>query len=393
MKPTFFVSTLLLLIAFNSALIAQLSNSSFESWEGSSIKLTQEQRESLIIGEYIPNESNTGLLPGWKPEMLERVIPSTEKFISLAPGLYENKIFWCEVRIPNNGASGVTFRNCLFAGWDPGEIGDATGGGQPGRDATQALQCWNNNIAQWAMYDCKIDASAWFDASLNPPGGARAGNMSYKLRSVAGFRGGSGTVCRCEITSVQDGIGIIQYSANEEDNSFLKIEGNWIHKMIFYKGVGHHQPEGTHSDCIQFHIGRNITIRGNRIGGIYDSYGYAQNPAYNSGDDAKNSIIMLKQEVNNLPINKLQNVLIEKNVFEGGFYAINHAAANGNSFETTQIENNWFIQRFPTYYVIRPDAFSYCYINNKIATWNVEGVSINVTTTEINYNRGAEPSY
>jgi len=377
------------LATLNSGLVAQIPNGNFENWQSSNIKLNREQREVLIIGDYIPNESNTGLLPGWTPNYLEQVIPSTptSKYIYLNPGLYENKIFWCEVRIPDNGISGVTFRNCIFAGADPELIGNDYMNGSYG------LYCATNNITQWEMYDCKFDASAWFDPSLNPPGGARTGNMSFKLRSTSGVRGGSGTMRRCEITNVQDGFSLIQYSLDESDTSYLTIEGNWIHKMIFYKGAGHAQPEGTHSDVIQFNIGRNITIRGNRLGGFSDAYGYNQTTGYNSGDDARNSTIMLKQEVSSLPIDKLQHIIIEKNLFEGGIYCINHAAANSNSFETTQIKNNWFIQRSPANYVICPKAWLDCYSNNKIVTWNVEGVSLNITSTEINYSRGADPTY
>lgn len=373
----------------SSKSIAQIANADFESWESSCLKLTREQREVLNFGDYIPNESNTGLLPDWKVDNLERVIPTTPttKYITLSSGLYENKIFWCGVQIPNDGTTKIIFRNCFFAGVDPEIIGNNYANG------SYALYCDGNNTAQWEMYDCKIDASAWFDASLNPPGGTRAGNMSFKLRSTSGVRGGSGTMRRCEITNVQDGFSVVQYTLNESDASYLTLEGNWIHKMIFYKGEGHSQPEGTHSDVIQFHVGRNITIRGNRLGGISGTYGYEQNPGYNSGDDAKNSVIMLKQEVSSDAIYKLQNILIEKNVFEGGFYAINHAAARNNSFETTQIKDNWFILRSPTYYVIRPKVWADRYKNNKIATWNTEGILLYKTNNEINYNTGAAPNY
>ena len=83
------------LATLNSGLVAQIPNGNFENWQSSNIKLNREQREVLIIGDYIPNESNTGLLPGWTPNYLEQVIPSTptSKYIYLNPGLYENKIF------------------------------------------------------------------------------------------------------------------------------------------------------------------------------------------------------------------------------------------------------------------------------------------------------------
>lgn len=373
-------------------LIAQISNASFETWDNPVVKLTLAEREALVFGDYIPNETNTGLLPGWTISMLDRVVPSTGYHVSLSPGLYENKLFWCEVRIPNNGTAAVIFRNCVFAGYDPDAIGDNTSGGsQPGRDASQGIQCYGNNIFQWEVYDSRFDASLWFDASNNPPGGARTRNMSYKLRSTSGIRGGSGTVRRCEITNVQDGISIIQSAVNDADASFLTIEGNWIHKIIFYKGNGHHQPEGTHSDGIQFHTGRNITIRGNRIGGPYDPHGYAQNPSYNSGDDVYNAGIMLQQEVSSANNVRLENILIEKNVFEGGRsggYNINHSYKYTTNHATTKIRDNWFILRNPTHYVIRPSAWANRYENNKVATWIVEGVSFSAGS-EIYYKNGA----
>lgn len=390
MKKVYFV-TLFISIVFllNCKLIAQIQNSGFEDWKNSMDKLTREQREALIPGDYIPNESNTGLLPGWSADNLEQVMPasSVEKYIILYPGIYENKIFWGGVRILNNTTGSVILRNCFISGVDPELIGNNY------MNETYAFFCDGNNIAQWEIVDCKIDAFAWFDSSFNPPGGARTGNMSYKLRSTSGIRGGSGTVRRCEITNTQDGFSVVQYTLDETDPSYLTIEGSWIHKMIFYKGDGHSQPEGTHSDVIQFHIGRNISIRGNRLGGIYDPYGYSQYPGYNSGDDAKNSVIMLKQEVSSDAIYKLQNIIIEKNIFEGGFFSINHAAARNNSFETTQIKDNWFILKNPADYVIRPKEWADRYSNNKIATWKEEGVSLHYSANEINYTRGASPSY
>jgi hypothetical protein len=389
MKTALFVFFLVFIISINGNLSAQLSDSSFETWENAVVKLTRAEREALVLGDYIPNETNTGLLPGWTISMLERVLPTSGNHVSLAPGLYENKIFWCEVRIAY-GTAPVIFRNCVFAGPNPDAIGDATGGGQLGRDGGQGLRCWGSTIFQWEMYDSKIDPSVWFDASNNPPDGACSGNMSYKLRHIIGIAGGSGTVRRCEITNVGDGIGIIQTAENDADVSFYTIEGNWIHKMIFYKGAGHHQPEGTHADGIQFHTGRNITIRGNRIGGAYSPDGYAQDPSYNLGDDIYNAGIMLQQEVSSDNNHRLENILIEKNLFEGGRpggYNINHSYKFTTNHATTRIRDNKFILRSPTHYVIRPSAWANRYINNKFATWNVEGVSITVGN-EINYNNG-----
>jgi len=402
-KNIFFVSIVMFLITFNSKLFGQLLNSSFESWESSNTKLTKSQRESLIIGKYIPNETNTGLLPGYTPDNLEQVVPPTGSYeIKLTEGYYENKIFWGQVNINKVRTGKVTFRNCFFAGCDPDKIP----AGYKKNDATlykyyketYGLICDDRLITQWEMQDCKFDPSVWFDASIVHPGDyTRTGNMSFMLRSTAGIRGGSGTIKRCEITNVQDGFSIVQWASDiKGDLSFLTIEGCWIHKMIFYKGVGHPQPEGTHSDCIQFHVGRNITIRGNRIGGAYDAFGYEQDPSYNSGDDVKNSGIMLQQEVDSQSINKLLNIVIEENLFEGaksGAYNINHSPKYNNSFETTQIKNNRFIQRSPAHYVIRPKLWADRYSNNKIVTWKVEGVSINATTTEINYSTGAAPTY
>jgi hypothetical protein len=174
----------------------------------------------------------------------------------------------------------------------------------------------------------------------------------------------------------------------------MTIEGNWIHGMIFYRGEGHHQPEVTHSDCIQFHTGRNITIRGNRIGGVYDPFGYSQDSSYNSGDDIYNAGIMLQQEVSSEKNDRLENILIEKNIFEGGRsggYNINHSAKYATNFTTTLIRDNWFILRSPTHYVIRPSAWSYCYSDDRVAKWDLNGFSI-IDAGPITYANGKAPS-
>ena len=113
-----------------------------------------------------------------------------------------------------------------------------------------------------------------------------------------------------------------------------------------------------------------ITSAADRFGMAlsFDEAGYEANPGYNSGDDAKNAILMLKQEVSNDELDRIENVLIEKNFFQGGVYCINHSFSESrpNLFETTQIRDNYFVRRGNGRYVIRHTDFADCYSNNRI---------------------------
>lgn len=333
---------------------------------GAGGKLTLEEREELVLGEYIPGPTTTGLLPGWAPEDLEPVYPpGTQHHINVTdPGPHENKIFWGEVRIQ----APAVFRNCMFAGMDPAAYDGATG----------VIRCFGSGVPQWEAHDCVVDPGLWRDPTVTRPGGAAATDLATWRRGLAwttGVYGGSCTLVRCEITNVQDGFGLIQGKEDTEDPSFTKIEGCWIHRMIFYRGEGWHQPEGTHSDVIQTHIGSNLTLRGNMLGGARDEAGYEADPGYNSGDDAKNAALMLKQEVSNDELDRIQDVSIEKNFWQGGVFCINHAFSEGrpNMFESTRIRDNFFVRRANGQYVIRHANFVDCYSNNRVIDLTEDG--------------------
>lgn len=321
--------------------------------------LSEEERDQLVLGEYIPGPNTTGLLPGWTAGDLEPVYPSAgQNHINITtPGPHENKIFWGEVRIQ----APAVFRNCMFPGQDP-----ATYSGHSG-----IIRCFGSGVPQWEAHDCVIDPGLWRDPTVTRPGDAPITDLTtwrLGLSWTTGVYGGSCTLRRCEITNVQDGFGLIQAKADPDDPSFSLIEGCWIHRILFYRGEGWHQEEGTHSDAVQTHVGSNLTLRGNMLGGVRDEAGYEANPGYNSGDDAKNAILMLKQEVSNDELDRIENVLIEKNFFQGGVYCINHSFSESrpNLFETTQIRDNYFVRRGNGRYVIRHTDFADCYSNNRI---------------------------
>lgn len=343
-------------------------------------KLSLEEREKLVLGEYIPGPKTTGLLPGWTPADLDPVYPPAgQNHINITtPQTYENKIFWGEVRIN----APAVFRNCMFAGADPVTYTSASG----------IIRCFGANTPQWEAHDCVIDPALWLDPTVVRPGGAAPTDLAtwrFRLAWTTGIYGGACTLRRCEITNVQDGFGLIQAMADENDtDSFSLVEGCWIHRMIYYRGEGWHQPEGTHSDVVQTHVGRNLTLRGNMLGGERDPVGYAADPGYNSGDDAQNACLMLKQERSFDEFDRIENVLIEKNFWQGGVYCINHAFSESrpNMFETTQIRDNYFIRRANSQYVIRHENFVDCYSNNRIVDVHPDGT---FTVGElIPYNKG-----
>lgn len=353
-------------------------------------RLSWAEREVLTLGAYIPGWKTTGLLSGWNLEDLTPITPNgSSYYITTNPGqVYENCIFWGEVR-PNK-VQGVTFKNCAFAGPSPAH----------GLTTYNSIRCYDQDTKQWWLEDCVIDPFLWSRGDLNPPGGAyELSDLPGLLRASIAIRGGRGTVRRVDIRNAQDGFHWIQSKANPSDPAFLTVEGSWIHAMNYYRGPLHpSQPEGTHSDGFQSHYGSNLILRGNMIGGAHSPFGYNQTPAYNSGDDCYNAGIMLKQEtwnVSGVPDRanrEIQNVLIEKNFFNGGrdgSFGINHFYNSNypNEFTTTQIKDNFFIQRTDTDYVVRPTRFSSLYSNNKVITLNPGGETWNVVG-DVNYKTG-----
>lgn len=338
---------------------------------GTDTKLSRAERAALAASStltYIPNANTTGLLPGWELSTLTPVGDGNP--IVLGTTAHANKIFWGQVN--PSSTSGSSMSNCAIAGPRPDlSIDDSTGG----------LRVTNGTtIKQWTATDCVFNSLLWTMPELNPPGGAwDIDEALFLLRNTIAIRGGRGTITNCEITNFQDGAHIapIWNAGDTNATNFTKFTHCWIHKILFYKGAGHNQPEGTHSDGIQFHYGRNTTIEFSLLGGQVDPVGYAADPSYNSGEGAYNSLVMLQQELNNTDTYRVENVDINECILWSGSpegYCINHHYDSSTSSHPERenlmtgstIRNNKFVQRGDGHYVIRNPVYSPLYSNNSI---------------------------
>lgn len=216
--------------------------------------------------------------------------------------------------------AGVTIRNCRIRGTL------ATGSN------TAFVVASNENLRGAVIEDCELIGR---------------GNLW-----VEGIRGGNYVIRRCELHGMTDGISLTSQVGN------VQVLGNWIHDGLYseWDSTTPNMPtQGSyymHCDAIQFHRGRNYTIRGNYIGGLRAGdpttgavWGHHTGHLADiqGGDDFYNSGILLKQEVDASDANKIENVLIEQNVIQGGACGINHPSGNGNDFSTATIRDNQFV--------------------------------------------------
>lgn len=259
--------------------------------------ITRSQREKLAKDcenanklTYAPDVFSTGLLPGWTPEMMkvEKGIFSQSSGISSITinGYVENTIFWCEV-VP--GTSGMQLSNCVLAGPKPDTYG--SGGA--------AVRCYSSDIGLSTMIDCLVDGGLWTNPNFNPPGGAWTDDEKFRgnMANSVGIRGGRIILRNVQIKNFQDGVHVNMSWNSDGDDDLLDIQHCLIRDIIYYQGaLWPSQPEGTHSDAIQFHRGRNITIKFNYLG------------------KAHNANVMFKQEVDNTEKNLIKNVEIAYNI-------------------------------------------------------------------------------
>ena len=344
---------------------------------GTGGRLTYAQRESLTFGNYVPNASNTGLLPGYTYGDLE---PVTTNFTAAAGTTYENKAFYCQVTMARGSfGTGPTFRNCLFAGVDPDTIASAAKTDnrdgvsrvyQYAADTTPARSA-DNDTLQWLTEDCVLDPGAWFESTA--PGGARTGNMNLKLRSCLGWRGGNGTHKRLEVKNAQDGLTVVQAAASSSDPSFYNLFGVWVHDILHYSGADHWQAEGTHDDSIQFHFIKNMLVRGCRI-----------EVSHNAG-----AMIQLENAAQ-----YLENIIIEDTIFEprsdgGSGWGINLAYKAATTMAGCAFRRLKFIQRGDNKYVIARNSLIPLLSDLSIVVWDEPGVSYHSVGTVTVANGGA----
>lgn len=251
--------------------------------------------------------------------------------------------------------TGVKVRNCIIRGTT------ATGAN------TAFVTASNENLRGAVIEDCEL---------------VGRGNLWCE-----GIRGSNYKIQRCELHGMTDGISLTSQGGN------VDVLGNWIHDGLYSEwtattpGMPTQGSYYMHCDAIQFHRGRNYNIRGNYIGGLR-----AGDPVtgdiwphhtghladIQAGDDFYNSGILLKQEVDSSDANKIENVLIEQNVFEGGACCINHPSGNGNTFATATIRDNLFVP-YPggstKYYILKSPSLQTVMSNNRFITGGLVPIS------------------
>jgi hypothetical protein len=304
-------------------------------------------RDALVAGVHRPNDPN--YVGPYSVTTWQDVFPTGgNTHITLGVGTggplgdaHYGKRYWGQVRITSGLADwSVKFRECQFHGQDPATVSSA----DPG-----IIRCYGTTPTKFEVWDSLIDPKAWVD---------ERGAADTYPKSM-GFHGANFRVRRTEVRNVQDPFNLVGPNGIDPvavtDQETL-IELCWIHKGDYANNVYPPSDGQPHSDPIQWNTGRNYTVRGNYIGGQRDMTGFWTWPTggaapyvgegYNAGDDFF-AALMLRQEVDNSDTNRLENILIEKNWFEGGAYGINHYydPTRPNTFSTTTVQDNRFIPR------------------------------------------------
>ena len=285
-----------------------------------SLSIAAADRSQLVLGTYVPSRETTGRIPG--SPAVTRI--DTDIKATANGQVFENLEVWGRINVGT--FSNVVVRNCIVRGTA------ATG------ELVSLIYGSGDNLRGLLIEDCAL---------------AGRGNVWS-----GGMRGGNYTIRRTELTWLPDGLSFTSPLGN------VNVEGCWIHNGMYaeWSATTPNPPYAggyyTHVDGIQFHRGKNYTIRGNMIGGVRavaKHHTSGASTTINNADDLYNSSLMIKQEVDDSLANKVENVLIEKNWFEGGQATINLASGRGNDFSTTVIRNNRFMRSTwgQQYYILR----------------------------------------
>ena len=268
---------------------------------------TAAARKALIPGTYRPDATTTGPVPGTALKQVQGDLTATAN-----NQIIENQEIFGSINLKS--FTGVTIRNCVI--W---------GTLATGVDTAHIIFAGDNGRGA-IIEDTRINGrgNVWCSA----------------------IRGGNYTMRRTEITNTPDGICLTSAIGN------VTVEASWIHNGFFqeWTATTPNMPYAgayyTHVDGVQFHRGKNYTFRGNMIGG--SSYNAKHHTGHladiRGADDMYNSAFMIKQEVDNTPANRIENVLIENNWLAGGQATLNLTTGNDNTFATTIIRNNRFIR-------------------------------------------------
>jgi hypothetical protein len=280
------------------------------------------------VGTYRPGPGTTGPRPG-----VTLVRFDGKYTVSTPNALVENLDIYGQLHFTSNATNPVV-RNCIVRG--------------PGSAA------YGSNMAAISSSSASLRGAVIEDTRIDLTGRENAW--------VDGIRGSDFTMRRSEITRTVDGLSLVGPAGN------VTLEASWIHDGFYTEwtaGDAHFPNQSdhrTHGDAVQFHRGKNITLRGNSFGGKRGVGGIGTDDplviaAKDAGDDYENSCIMFKQEVSSLLVDRIENALVELNWFEGGAASLNIAVARSNFYAGSTFQDNRFCRKQPDvwggYYIMR----------------------------------------
>lgn len=312
-------------------------------------------RETWVPGDYLPDATTTGPLPGTVFTQWGADGATSRDFnVTANNQIVDSLEVWGSINV--GSFANVVIQNCIIHGTLV-------------RGTQNAAINFAENGHGLLVKDCLFVT--------------RPGNNNEWCQ---GMRGGNYTMKRCEMKGWSDGVGLTSQLGN------VTLLANWIHDGWYNEWTAAQNgtvyptqaANYTHNDGIQFHIGKNYIITGNRIGGQRSgSYAHGAVPSLkdliNADDDCYNSAMLIKQEVNQQPENRIENVLINKNWFQGGVCTLNIASRQAsealgrdglfNTFATVVVQDNIFFYTLVSgqFYVLKGATTTLTMTNNKFS--------------------------
>lgn len=188
------------------------------------------ERDALVPGDYQPGPTTTGVVPGIS--LTPYNTGGTTLTLTTPNQVFQNLEIYGDVAVQ---AAGLQFLNCKFHGG----------------------LSWPTS--QTAIIDCRHSSTI-----ANPPllvdCTIAAARPSYYRDGIMG----NFTARRCDISHVNDGMGI--YNTSTTVGAKTVAEANWVHDLVYWYPEPAHT-DGTHNDCIQIQSGGDIHVIGNFLQG------------------------------------------------------------------------------------------------------------------------------
>lgn len=264
-----------------------------ESWTPIEASLTRPNRaapaatrDDLVLGDYKPDATTTGVLPGSSLTIVTTHVPVSNT-------TYENLDIRTAV-LPGSSVGNVTYKNCYFRG-----------GATAPTAFTGLYRLVNTHQRGFTFIDCTFrpQTPSWF---------------------WIGLHGYGFTARRCDISNMVDAMSTFNNNngpAGSGDDSLrngpvdVVVEQCYVHDQGFWSNPPDNtSSDGSHADGIQIQGGSGYVIRGNNFTGKLNPI-YAPNWY---GHDTSNAVFMIKPDVG-----LLSNVTITDNWLDGGAVTIN----------------------------------------------------------------------